>query len=197
MCASTSLCQFQSSYHSTLPLYLSVWGFVTKPTQRSEIILFLLYYYLFKIFHRFWLSPFPSLNPHNQHTVTIFGSRCRQYPIDGMLLLDLHYSSHLTQTHSINVKYMKYLWLKKVLNRRGKLWTRFRHVKAGSRKITHIDHVERTITLFTIYALLLSIRRIDFSNFADQLRMRSTLIMETQLLSNEKFRNKESQRMFP
>ena len=145
MCACTNLCQFQSSDHSTLPLYLSVWGFVTEPTQRSEIILFLLYYYLFKIFHRFWLSLVLSLNPHNRHTVTIFGSRCRTYPIDGMLLLDLHNSSHLTQTHSITVKYMKYLWLKKVLNRRGKLWTCFRHVKAGSRKITHIDHFGQTL----------------------------------------------------
>ena len=165
---------------------------MTEPTQRSEIILFLLYYYLLKIYHRFWLSLVPSLNPHNRHTVTIFGSRCRTYPIDGMFLLDLHNSSHLTQIHSITVNNIK-----KVLNRRGKLWTCFRHVKAGSRKIIDIDHVERTITLFTIYALLLSIRRIDFSNFADQLRMRSTLIIETQLLSNEKVRNKESQRMFP
>ena len=152
--------------HSTLPLYLSVWGFITEPTQRSEIIFFLLYY-LFKLFHRFWLSPVPSLNPHNQHTVTILGSRCRTYPIDGMLLLDLHNSSHLTQTHSITVKYMNYLWLKKVLNRRGKLWTCFGHVKVGSRKITRIDYVEQTITLFTTYALLLSIRTIDFSNFVD------------------------------
>ena len=127
----------------------------------SSLLLFI------KIFHRFWLSPVPSLNPHNRHTVTIFGSRCRTYPNDGMLLLDLHNSSHLTQTHSITVKYMNYLWLKKVLNRRGKLWTCFRHVNVGSRKITHIDHVERTITLSTIFALLLSIRRIDFPNFAD------------------------------
>ena len=110
-----------------------------------KIILFLLHYYLLKIYHRFWLSLVPSLNPHNRHTVTIFGSRCRTYPIDGMLLLDLHNSSHLSQTHSITVKYIKYLWLKKVLNKRGKLWTCFRHVKAGSRKITRIDHVERTL----------------------------------------------------
>ena len=90
-------------------------------------------YYL-TIYHRFWLSV-PLLNPHNRHTVTIFGGRCRQYPIDGMLLLDLHNSSHHTQPHSIIVQYMKYLWLNKVLNRRGKLWTCFHHVKAGSRNI--------------------------------------------------------------
>ena len=102
-------------------------------------------------------------------------------------------SSHHIQPHSIIVKYMNYLWLNEVLNRRGKLWTCFRHVKAGSRKIIDIDHVERTITLFTIYALLLSIRRIDFSNFADELRMRSTLTVETQLLSNEKSRNRSSE----
>ena len=63
----------------------------------------------------------------------------------------------------------------------------------GSRKIIHIDHVGRTITLFTIYALLLLIRRIDFSNFADKLRMRLTLTVETQLLSNEKFGNRSSE----
>ena len=140
----TSLSQFQSSDHSTLPLYLSVWGFVTEPTQRSEIILFLLYY-LFKIFHRFWFSSVPSLNPHNRHTVTIFGSRCRTYPIDGMFLLDLHNSSHHTQPHSIIVKYMKYLWLSKVHNGRRKLWACFRHVKAGVEKSLH-DHDICTIT---------------------------------------------------
>ena len=96
------------------------------------------------------ISPFlivssPIAKSPQPHTVTIFGSRCRTYPIDGMLLLDLHNSSHLSQTHSITVKYLKYLWLKKVLNKRGKLWTCFRHVKAESRKITHIDHVERTL----------------------------------------------------
>ena len=67
----------------------------------------------------------------------------------------------------------------------------------GSPKIIDIDHVERTITLFTIYALLLSIRRIDFSNFADELRMRSTLTVETQLLSNEKFGNRSSENVPP
>ena len=59
------------------------------------------------------ISPFlivssPIAKSPQPHTVTIFGSRCRTYPIDGMLLLDLHNSSHLTQTHSITVKYMKY-----------------------------------------------------------------------------------------
>ena len=125
-------------------------------------------YYL-TVYHRFWLSV-PPLNPHNRHTVTIFGGRCRQYPTDGMLLLGLHNSSHHTQPHSRIVQFMKYLWLNKVLNRRGKLWTCFRHVilRLGvENMIIHIDHVERTITLFTIYALLLSIRRIDFSSFAD------------------------------
>ena len=89
---------------------------------------------IYSIFYRFWLSV-PPLNPNNRHMVTIFGGRCRQHPIDGMLLLDLHNSSHHTQPHSIIFQYMKYLWLNKVLNRRGKLWTCFRHVKAGSRKI--------------------------------------------------------------
>ena len=150
--ACTSFCQFQSSDHSTLPLYLSVWGFVTEPTQRSEIILFLLYYYLFKIFHRFWLSPVPSLNPYNRHMVTIFGGRYRQYPIDGMLILDLHNSSHHTQPDSIIVQYMKYLWLNKVLNRRGKLWTCLRHVKAGVEKSSNWSRANHYIIhdIFTI-----------------------------------------------
>ena len=99
---------------------------------------------IYSLFYRFWLSV-PPLNPHNRHMVTIFGGRCRQHPIDGMLFLDLHNSSHHTQPHSIIFQYMKYLWLNKVLNRRGKLWTCFRHVKAGSRKITHNDHVQRTL----------------------------------------------------
>ena len=55
------------------------------------------------------MSPVPRLNPHYRQTVTVFGSRCGQYPADGMLLLDLHNSSHHTQPHSIIVKYMKYL----------------------------------------------------------------------------------------
>jgi len=127
-------------------------------------------YYL-TIYHRFWLSV-PPLNPHNRHTVTIFGGRYRQYPIDGMLFqsslicIIKFFTSYLASFKNCSI-YVKYLWLNKVLNRRGKLWTCSRHVKARSRKIIHIDHVERTITLFTIYALLLSIRRIDFSNFAD------------------------------
>ena len=128
------------------------WGFVTEPTQRSEIILFLLHYYLFKIFHRFWLSPVPSLNPYNRHMVTIFGGRYRQYPIDGMFILDLYNSSHHTQPDSIIVQYMKYLWLNKVLNRRGKLWNCLRHVKAGVEKSSNWSRANHYIIhdIFTI-----------------------------------------------
>ena len=129
----------------------------TEPTQRSEIISFLLNYYLFKTFHRFLLSPVRRLNPHNRHTVTMYledvGST-QSIACSSSICIIVHIS---TQPHSLIVKCVNYLWLNKVLNRRGKLWTCFRHVKTDSPKINHIDH-ERTITLFTIYALLLSIR---------------------------------------
>ena len=35
-----------------LCLYTYIWGFGTEPTQRREIIAFLLTYYSFKIYHR-------------------------------------------------------------------------------------------------------------------------------------------------
>ena len=57
---------------------------------------------IYAIYHRLWLSV-PPLNPHNRHMVTIFGGRCRQYPIDGMLILDLHNSSHHIYSASFNV----------------------------------------------------------------------------------------------
>ena len=87
-----------------------------------------------------------------------------------MLLLDLHYSSHHTQPHSVIVQYVKYLWLNKVLNRRGELWTCFRHVKASASRWSRANHYI-IHDIFTIW-------------------MRSTLTVETQLLSNEKFGNR-------
>ena len=55
-----------------------------------------------------------------------------------MLLRDMHNSAHHTQPHSMIVKYMNYLWLNKVLNRRGKLWTcRSAMLRQGVEKSLH------------------------------------------------------------
>ena len=49
--------------HSTLPS-IYFWGFGSEPMCRIEI-LSLHFSITFKLFNRFWLSPVPSLNPHN------------------------------------------------------------------------------------------------------------------------------------
>lgn len=84
-----------------------------------------------------------------------------------MLFLDLHNSSHhtYTQPHLIIVKYMKYLRLNMVLNRRENFELVSAMLRRGVEKSLH-DH-DRTITLLTINVLLRLIRRDDFSNFAD------------------------------
>ena len=124
----TILFQFlQSRDHSALPLYLYLgfrnWTDATKWNNLvSSQLLFIQN-----------ISPFlkskPSQPAHGYHIyLDDVGST-------QSILLNLHNSSHHTQPHSIIVKYVKYLWLNKVLNRRGKLWTCFRHLKTESRKL--------------------------------------------------------------
>ena len=93
------------------------------------------------------ISPFLIVYPaakSSHPTHGYHGGRCRHYPIDGMLLLDLHNSSHHTQPHSIIVQYMKYLWLNEVPNRRGKLWTCFRQ---GVKKSSHWSRANHYVVL--------------------------------------------------
>ena len=71
-------------------------------------------------------APYPQLSAGEYRGRIVRHQRLKTEP----MLLRVLYNS---------LKKMNYLWLNKVLNRRGKLWTCFLHFKAGSQKIIHID----------------------------------------------------------
>ena len=144
---------------------------------------------IYSIYHRFWLSV-PPLNPHNRYMVTIFGGRCRQYPIDGVLILDLHNSSHHIYSASFNVWNICDSIRFSIEEENFELVSAM--LRRGVEKSSHWSRANHYI-IHDIFTIITFNPENWFLLFCRQLRKRSTLTVETQLLSNEKFGNRSSE----